>query len=455
MPQENAAGYRINASPTKEFFIHMITRDVPLTRAILDLVDNCVDGARREKPGGDYEGLWVRIELSRERFRIVDNCGGIPVEVAREYAFRFGRPPDAEETRGSIGQFGVGMKRSFFKLGRVFMVESKTSRSRFLMNVDVERWMAENGEEKTNDWHFQFDEVEENINTDADEIGTKIEIQNLFEAISESFDLETFRNRLIDEISAAHSLSMDRGIAITVNAIPVQYTPHKLLQSEALRPAFLEKVYERKHIDGKDAPPVHVKLYAGVGERNIRDGGWYIFCNGRLVLGADHTSLTVWGSPHNIPQYHADYAYFRGYAFFDSDHAALLPWTTTKTGIDVDSRIYQVVQQEMIELTKPVIEFLKRLEKERRSRDLGESDDEPLQQALNCAREQQAEKITELSRFVSPQTPPPPPRPRVTSIQYSKSVELVAKAKRLLGVTSNVAVGERTFEYFMKNEGDE
>lgn len=44
---ENDNPMRINASPTKELFIFMLTRDVQLSRAIIDLVDNCVDGANR------------------------------------------------------------------------------------------------------------------------------------------------------------------------------------------------------------------------------------------------------------------------------------------------------------------------------------------------------------------------------------------------------------------------
>lgn len=31
----------INANPTKDFFIYMITRDIELKDAILELVDNC------------------------------------------------------------------------------------------------------------------------------------------------------------------------------------------------------------------------------------------------------------------------------------------------------------------------------------------------------------------------------------------------------------------------------
>src|SRR5258706_7202288 len=118
---------RINGSPTKDFFIHMLVRDIPLNRAVIDLVDNSVDGARRLRKDASYDGLWVRLEIKPTHFRIADNCGGIPVNIARDYAFRFGRPPGAPSIEGSIGQFGVGMKRTFFKLGRKLAVESATS----------------------------------------------------------------------------------------------------------------------------------------------------------------------------------------------------------------------------------------------------------------------------------------------------------------------------------------
>jgi hypothetical protein len=48
---------RIKASPSKEFFIHMLTRDVQLSRAIIDLVDNSVDGAKRLRGDGRFDGL--------------------------------------------------------------------------------------------------------------------------------------------------------------------------------------------------------------------------------------------------------------------------------------------------------------------------------------------------------------------------------------------------------------
>ena len=83
------------AIPTKQFFVSMLTRDINLADAILDLVDNCLDGALRMADGDDvdYSKHFVEIELAAEHFLIGDNCGGIPREVAKNYAFKNGPGP--------------------------------------------------------------------------------------------------------------------------------------------------------------------------------------------------------------------------------------------------------------------------------------------------------------------------------------------------------------------------
>ncbi len=60
----------VHASPTKEFFIDILVRDVALAPAINDLVDNCVDGAKRLRPRGNFAGLDVAIEFDQKRFSI-------------------------------------------------------------------------------------------------------------------------------------------------------------------------------------------------------------------------------------------------------------------------------------------------------------------------------------------------------------------------------------------------
>ena len=111
----------------------------------------------------------------------------------------------------------------------------------------------------------------------------------------------------------------------------------------------------------------------------------YVFCNGRMVLRADQSNLTVWAEDERVPKYHPDFARFRGLAYFDSDDASLLPWTTTKTGVDSDSSVYRAARQQMIEITRPVLEFLRKVEDERKKHADGDIQDKPLAGAIAAA----------------------------------------------------------------------
>ena len=60
--------------PAKRFFVEMLTRDIELQDSILDLLDNCVDGAMRSNNGKKvdpirpYEGYEARIDFDGESF---------------------------------------------------------------------------------------------------------------------------------------------------------------------------------------------------------------------------------------------------------------------------------------------------------------------------------------------------------------------------------------------------
>ena len=151
-------------------------------------------------------------------------------------------------------------------------------------------------------------------------------------------------------------------------------------------------------------------------------------------------------------QYHPDVAYFRGYAYFDSDDAGLLPWTTTKTGVDIDSAVYKSAQLEMVEISKPVLTFLSNLAKEKAAIESGDIGDSTLEEAIHSAEAKRTDSLAVTRVFVAPQPRPRPPGPRMARIQYSKPLTEVEKAKELLDVHTFTAVGEKTFEYFMHYE---
>ena len=433
----------INASPTKEFFIYMLTKDIKLIRSIIDLVDNSADGARRLYPDSVYRELWVRIEVGGDRFRIVDNCMGIPFDLAKNYAFRFGRPKDMPRTDHSVGQFGVGMKRSLFKLGRQFTIESRTTERKFVVKQDVEEWLEEPDRRQ-----FEFDSVEEYaVPQPRDKSGTAISVTKLHDSVGADFESEIFLRQLKEAIQSAHQETIKAGLAISLNGVPLDAPIATLLQSGELKPAHQLLRFAE---DGKAR--VSVRLYAGVAESNPQDAGWNIFCNGRLVLEADGNSVTGWGADNGrtIPRFHNQFARFRGYVFFDCDDASLLPWNTTKTGVDSDSAMYQSVRLRMIEMMRPVITFLNRLDAEK---DVDEAE-VVLTPVVDKATPLKLESLREMANFVTPKTLSRRRSSglRTRRIQYSKPEVDVNRVKDVLDVATLREVGERTFQYFLEME---
>ncbi len=439
MVTENTAD-RIKAGPTKSFFIDTLVKDIQLIPAVVDLIDNSVDGALRVRQhGGSFEDLYIRLVVKSDRFVIEDNCGGIPFKTARDYAFRFGRPEGTPTVNHSVGQFGVGMKRALFKLGTRFRIESVSDTHRFVVEVDVDEWKTDD-----EDWHFDWTELETlDPPPPAEERGTTITVRELHPSVSEDLGEAWFRSSLSQAISRSHRVNMADGLSITLNGVPLQFDLARLLTDADMSPGYSEHTF-----DG-----VSVRIYAGVGRSSPTEAGWYVFCNGRQVLGADRTALTGWGGKGgvNIPKFHNQYARFRGYAFFDADDASLLPWNTTKTGVDEDSDVYRTARVEMVRLMRPVISFLNQVDQEKDQ--IGSDDVGPLEEALGSAVE------TPLIEIASTAFTPPKPRkekpskgPALARIQYSRPKSLVIAARKALRATTYKEVGEKTFDYFIELE---
>jgi hypothetical protein len=430
----------IIAEPTKEFFISMLTKDIALIPAIVDLIDNSVDGALRLRGKKPFKELSVSIEFSLKKFTISDNCGGITVDVARNYAFCFGRPEGMPQTNNSLGQFGVGMKRALFKLGKVFTVESTTESSYFKIHQNVDDW------KKTKEWKFHFDQLKEDQTYPVTKQGTSVMVEDLHSGIQADFALENFSSRLIDEISARHAESMARGLEIKVGGKALQ--SHK---ATALESKDITHAARAPKFDEKSKTPVNVRLFAGIDDSEPGDAGWYVYCNGRLILRADQALTTGWGEGKGktIPKYHNQYARFRGYAHFDCEDAARLPWNTTKTSIDADHPIWRNTRAQMIEVMRPVIDFLNKLKEER---DSGQ-ETTPLNDTVEAAASAPVDdvKTAEVFKIATPKKPAKK-QEQVIHILYKKPTAEVDRVKEKLGVDSAKEVGEKTFEYFFKYE---
>lgn len=223
----------ISARPTKGFFVDMMVKDIPLEQAVLDLVDNCIDGAKRVQaaPNASLESYFVHITVNPVEFRILDNCGGFDIKTAREYAFRFGRPRGKQITPHSIGQFGVGMKRALFKFGRHFIVRSATTSEKWAVDVDVDTW-------ESDDEHWTFPWAEFGATSEVSEVapGTEIRVDRLRPEVGSRFGTQIFINSISGLIRSKHREFISLGLRIIVNGYHLTATSLYLLMTEKLRP---------------------------------------------------------------------------------------------------------------------------------------------------------------------------------------------------------------------------
>lgn len=430
---------KADASPTKAFFVDIITKDIQLDDAIQDLVDNCIDGAKRLRPGQDedFKKLWIKIKISKDLFRISDNCGGIPLEIARKYAFKFGRAEGFKPTKGSVGQFGIGMKRALFKMGEQFSVNSVEPRWSYNIKVNVDTWASDDVH-----WDFDISDLKKGPHSVAD-TGTILEIAPLQRAVRDTFGQEAFIAELRRDIRVRHQHPMRLGLQISVNGEAIIPADLQLKLGEVVKPA------SRRYQDKIGSAILLTRLYAGVHESSRANAGWYVFCNGRCILEADQEKTTGWSDVSDsgvaVPKYHGQFARFRGYLFLDCEDASILPWNTTKTGLDLESDAYRRLRGRLIEATRPVIDFLNILDAETELAD----DDKILTKALGRTPSLPLERLP-LRDVFTYQTPPAKGPPMAT-IKYRKLKSEVEELQDAFDISTLKGVGEKSFEFSYLN----
>lgn len=419
--------------PTKELFIEMLTRDISLEDAIIDLIDNSIDAAKKDINNQNYADKWVKISISKEKFSISDNCGGMTKLIAINYAFRFGRPNTWDTgIKHTVGRFGIGMKRSIFKIGKDFQFISNTENERFMIEENIEKW------KKNDQWNFQIHDLNKDI---KEENGIELTIHNLYTNVEEEFNDQVFINNLIKEIEKVLSIPILQNFSIYINDDILSGEEINFLNGDDLKPFY-------KEIRSDDAI---VKIFVGIGEPNPKKAGWYIYCNDRLMLEADKSTLTGWKEQGiddelSIVQYHNQYAMFRGVVFFDSDDPFLIPMTTTKTGIDENHRLFKGIRREMNRAMKLVISFLKSISnKDERDEFVNNYDTISLSNI----------KFRDFDdKFISPDFKSSSNNGYLfTTISFKKEKKIVSQLKDDYNLSNNKELGEFLFDYFLKMEG--
>jgi hypothetical protein len=440
------------AFPRKRFFQEMFVRDISLEDCILDLIDNSVDGLLRSR-NIHLSSLVVstcdaflmnkqlpaiNIHYDGSRFSIDDKCGGIPFKHALEEVFSFGHGVDFKG--GQLGVYGIGLKRAIFKLGKFLNMESRSIDKGFSVQLDIDKWIE--NDDGIRDWTIPICE-KPSIRTIRDGY-TRIVITRLNPEVINRMNDPTFATLLQNRIAETYAYMLGRCVNIFVNGLKVEPKEIPIGESEEITAG-----HDEFSIEG-----TKVSLFAGLaargakGEWSLDRAGWYVFCNGRNVVFADKSDLTGWGFG-GIPSYVSKYRGFVGLAFFESSDPSILPWTTTKRGLNRESSVYQQTLVRMRLLCRPIIDFLNNMYP-------NEIPDAPNERAL--AEAIKTARVHELAQKKVSQFAIKSQKKRnmgnTVSIQYSADKDDVERIRKRLRQPSMPAnkVGFETFNYYLKNE---
>jgi hypothetical protein len=342
----------IFGGPTKRFFVSMLTRDIELSDALLDLIDNSIDGATRQlkgkvKKADAYHGFEARLTLSAKSFDIADNCGGIPKDAIKD-AFLLGRPKVGKD-KGipTIGVYGIGMKRAIFKIGEEAEVESYADDGAFSVAYTSD-WL----DPESQDWELPIQQLK-----NRSKKGVVIIVPTLKKDIAKLFGNDAFLNTLKTAISEHFGYLIQKGFSIWVNGEKIRaQTLHlyftELSKKNGIRPYDFEADEDGVHIRvsvGFFRPLVRMEEIDEAAEKpEAEQAGISVICNDRLVLLNDKSARTGWGDG-TVPKYHPQFRSIAGFIVFTTDEPEKLPISTTKRDLDVGEDVYLHARQYCME----------------------------------------------------------------------------------------------------------
>jgi hypothetical protein len=447
----------------------MLTRDIHLQDTLLDLLDNCIDGAVRTNPDPDnqdqpYEGFGAQLSFSSTEFSLSDNCGGIPIGTARNRAFRLGRPPAAEDDAvdgKTVGVYGIGMKRAVFKLGRDATVTSNGD-DPFQVKIGA-TWLD------ADDW--QPLELSAYQPKEEEPQGTTIHVAQLYDEVAKDLGSKDWIERFRRYVASHYALIIAKGFEVTilsegVSPKPIRSSEFALAATGELGGGGVQPFIYRGEIGG-----VNVEILAGLlkkplnaeeiaeveGEHAEKSlAGWTVACNDRVVVSLDRTHLTGWGTG-GVSSYHGQYSVIAGIVLLYADDVQKLPLTTTKRGLDGSSAVYAQALDIMREATKKLTAFTNAYKTDKVRKEI--LDDAPKRtlaelRSFQDLRTVQKGKL-EGFQVLTPELPKPARTPRKPRVSFDVTTAEVQALKDFLEIEDggNNDVGRAAFEFTLDTAG--
>jgi Histidine kinase-, DNA gyrase B-, and HSP90-like ATPase len=331
----------IDGTPEKRMFWAIIS-DYDLKTGVCELVDNAIDLWTMAKT---TDPLTVAITLDAERQLIVvnDNAGGVKHDELRLLIAPGGsrNDPLAEV----IGIFGVGGKRASIALGEQVAIKTRYKKQQS-HQIDITKDWLEHG-----DWEIPAYTIP-NIAPGT----TAVEISHLRKPFTQQ-DVEEIRRHL----GETYAWFLDQGCTLSINETPVE-------------PKEFDHWAYPKGYPPRDAAfdvklgdeTVKVTITAGLitdREPEQENYGVYIYCNHRLIVKELRTRDVGYFVTAEAGVPHSDASLCRAIVRLQGP-AKLMPWNSSKSGINPGHPIFQRLRPTLIQLVTYFSSLSRRLRKE-------------------------------------------------------------------------------------------
>lgn len=332
----------IDGTPEKRMFWSIIS-DYDLKTGLCELVDNALD---LWVQGGKKKPLRIEIRLNTDRqlITVVDNAGGVKQEDLRLLVAPGGSRNAPEDE--VIGIFGVGSKRAGVALGEQVIVKTRSGRQQ-TYEIDITKeWLTSESWELAS---YEIPSIEPGT--------TQVEISHLRKSFSEDH-LEGIQLHLEE----TYAWFFQQGCVIQVNDVTLK---PRHFETWAFPPGFVPRSATFDVDLGKDGR-ISVDMTAGLIRDRVPEEsnyGVYFYCNHRLIVKELKTREVGYfvASEAGVP--HTDASLCRVIVRLQGP-AKLMPWNSSKSGINFDHIAFQQVRATLIRMASHFSSLSRRLKED-------------------------------------------------------------------------------------------
>jgi len=329
----------VDGTPEKRLFLSIIS-DYDLRTGICELIDNALD---LWTSNGRAQSLSIDVTLDVERqiIQVVDDAGGVNEKDLRLLI----APGASRNATGDelIGIFGVGGKRAAVALGEHVEIRTRQGTGRSLQIEITNDWLG------IDDWAIDAYEVAE-IRPNS----TVVDISKVRQNFS-SNDVEVIRRRL----GETYSWFLSNGCSVRVNDQPISAVA---FNAWAYPPGFEPRCAEFKIApSGKNTLTVRITAGLIVDRDPVRENyGVYLYCNHRLIVKELRTRDVGYFVTGEAGVPHPDASLCRVLVELQGP-AELMPWNSSKSGINFSHPAFVTIRPKIIGLTSYFSSLSRRL----------------------------------------------------------------------------------------------